>query len=115
MSQPIRITKLVPTGEWAKDAIGGMVDRAAGHDLVDVRTGTTVTQFNGEAGDFTAELSNGDKLDAGKAGVNVDERGIIAVDKQMRTNVPHIFAIGDLAGGLMAGIKLNFGLNPNVY
>ena len=49
--------------------------------------------------------ANGDKLDAGKAGVAVDERGIIAVDKQMRTNVPHIFAIGDLAGGPMLAHK----------
>lgn len=49
--------------------------------------------------------ANGDKLDADKAGVNVDEHGIIAVDKQMRTNVPHIFAIGDLAGGPMLAHK----------
>ncbi len=49
--------------------------------------------------------ANGDKLDAEKAGVNVDERGIINVDKQMRTNVPHIFAIGDLAGGPMLAHK----------
>ena len=44
-------------------------------------------------------------LDADKAGVNVDQRGIIAVDKQMRTNVPHIYAIGDLAGGPMLAHK----------
>ena len=49
--------------------------------------------------------ANGDKLDAEKAGVEVDDRGIIAVDKQMRTNVPHIFAIGDLAGGPMLAHK----------
>jgi dihydrolipoamide dehydrogenase len=49
--------------------------------------------------------ANGGQLDCGKAGVNVDERGIIAVDKQMRTNVPHIFAIGDLAGGPMLAHK----------
>jgi len=49
--------------------------------------------------------ANGDKLDAPKAGVRVDERGIIEVDKQMRTNVPHIFAIGDLAGGPMLAHK----------
>lgn len=49
--------------------------------------------------------ANGDKLDADKAGVKVDERGIIAVDKQMRTNVSHIFAIGDLAGGPMLAHK----------
>ncbi len=49
--------------------------------------------------------ANGDQLDADKAGVNVSERGIIEVDKQMRTNVPHIFAIGDLAGGPMLAHK----------
>lgn len=49
--------------------------------------------------------ANGDRLDADKAGVNVDERGIIRVDKQMRTNVPNIFAIGDLAGGPMLAHK----------
>jgi len=49
--------------------------------------------------------ANGDKLDAAKAGVAVDERGIIAVNKQMQTNVPHIFAIGDLAGGPMLAHK----------
>lgn len=49
--------------------------------------------------------ANGDKLNAQKAGVAVDERGIIAVDKHMQTNVPHIFAIGDLAGGPMLAHK----------
>jgi dihydrolipoamide dehydrogenase len=49
--------------------------------------------------------ANGDKLDADKAGVAVDQRGIIKVDKQMRTNVSHIFAIGDLAGGPMLAHK----------
>jgi dihydrolipoamide dehydrogenase len=49
--------------------------------------------------------ANGDKLDADKAGVKVGQDGIIAVDKQMRTNVPHIFAIGDLAGGPMLAHK----------
>jgi dihydrolipoamide dehydrogenase len=44
-------------------------------------------------------------LDAGKAGVRVDDRGFIAVDKQMRTNVPHIFAIGDLVGQPMLAHK----------
>lgn len=49
--------------------------------------------------------ANGDKLDAEKAGVSVDQRGIIAVDKQMKSNVDHIFAIGDLAGGPMLAHK----------
>ena len=49
--------------------------------------------------------ANGDKLDADKAGVIVDERGIIPVNKQQQTNVSHIFAIGDLAGGPMLAHK----------
>ncbi|TAK90975.1 MAG: dihydrolipoyl dehydrogenase [Burkholderiaceae bacterium] len=48
---------------------------------------------------------NGKKIGADKAGVAVDERGFIPVDKQMRTNVPHIFAIGDLVGQPMLAHK----------
>jgi dihydrolipoamide dehydrogenase len=48
---------------------------------------------------------NGNKIDAGKAGVRVSERGYIDVDAQMRTNVPHIFAIGDLVGQPMLAHK----------
>ncbi len=49
--------------------------------------------------------ANGDKLDAEKAGVLVNERGVIEVDKQMRTNVENIFAIGDLVPGPMLAHK----------
>jgi len=48
---------------------------------------------------------NGSLVAAEAAGVNVDERGFIAVDKQMKTNVPHIFAIGDLVGQPMLAHK----------
>lgn len=48
---------------------------------------------------------NGNKIDADKAGVNVDERGFIKVDQQMRTNVPHIYAIGDVVGNPMLAHK----------
>ena len=48
---------------------------------------------------------NGKLLDADKAGVNVDERGFIPVDKQMRTNISHIFAIGDIVGQPMLAHK----------
>lgn len=48
---------------------------------------------------------NGDKIAAEKAGVTVDARGFIAVDKQMRTNVSHIFAIGDVVGQPMLAHK----------
>ena len=49
--------------------------------------------------------ANGNAVDAAAAGVAVDQRGIIGVDKQMRTNVPHIFAIGDIAGAPMLAHK----------
>jgi dihydrolipoamide dehydrogenase len=48
---------------------------------------------------------NGDLIDAGKAGVFAGARGFIPVDKQMRTNVPHIFAIGDIVGQPMLAHK----------
>ena len=48
---------------------------------------------------------NGKKIAANQAGVVVDERGFIAVDSQMRTNVPHIFAIGDIVGQPMLAHK----------
>ena len=48
---------------------------------------------------------NGKKIDAGNAGVAVDDRGFIAVDQQMRSNVPHIFAIGDIVGQPMLAHK----------
>ncbi len=48
---------------------------------------------------------NGGKIGADAAGVQVTDRGFIPVDKQMRTNVPHIFAIGDLVGQPMLAHK----------
>lgn len=48
---------------------------------------------------------NGHLIDADKAGVNVTERGFIEVDNQMRTNVSHIFAIGDVVGNPMLAHK----------
>jgi dihydrolipoamide dehydrogenase len=48
---------------------------------------------------------NGRNIGAEKAGVNVNERGWIPVDAQMRTNVPHIFAIGDIVGEPMLAHK----------
>jgi len=48
---------------------------------------------------------NGKLISAESAGVNVDDYGFIATDKQMRTNVPHIFAIGDIVGQPMLAHK----------
>lgn len=48
---------------------------------------------------------NGDQIAVDKAGVKVDERGFIPTDKQMRTNVSHIYAIGDICGNPMLAHK----------
>lgn len=48
---------------------------------------------------------NGERIDADKAGIDVDEMGFIPVDKQQRTNVEHIFAIGDIVGQPMLAHK----------
>jgi len=50
-------------------------------------------------------VPNGKAIDAEAAGVTVNPRGFIPTDKQMRTNVPHIFAIGDIAGPPMLAHK----------
>jgi dihydrolipoamide dehydrogenase len=50
-------------------------------------------------------VPNGKRIGADKAGVVVNERGFIPVDIQMRTNVPHIFAIGDIVGQPMLAHK----------
>jgi dihydrolipoamide dehydrogenase len=50
-------------------------------------------------------VPNGRAIGADAAGVAVDERGFVSVDEQMRTNVPHIYAIGDIVGGPMLAHK----------
>src|SRR2546421_64605 len=50
-------------------------------------------------------VPNGKRIGADRAGIQVDERGFISVDSQMRTNVPHIYAIGDIARNPMLAHK----------
>jgi heterodisulfide reductase subunit A len=57
--------KLVPSGEWAKDAIGRMVKRVEDSKLVTVHRGTKVARLDGEHGSFTATLANGQTVQAG--------------------------------------------------
>ncbi|MEC3862797.1 FAD-dependent oxidoreductase [Mesobacterium sp. TK19101] len=57
--------RLVPSHEWAKDAIGGMVTRVADNPNVEVRTGATVKDFAGGPGAFRATLSDGSTVEAG--------------------------------------------------
>ena len=49
--------------------------------------------------------ANGNAINAAAAGIVVDKRGVVAVDKQMRTNLPHIFAVGDIVGAPMLAHK----------
>jgi dihydrolipoamide dehydrogenase len=83
---------------------------------VEARKDGVVVGFEGEqapAGPQTYDLvlvsvgrsPNGNKIGADKAGVAVTDRGFIPVDGQMRTNVPHIFAIGDIVGQPMLAHK----------
>lgn len=57
--------KLVPSGEWASDAIGGMVKRVAENRRIDVKLNATVKKFAGGPGDFRATLSDGGEVRAG--------------------------------------------------
>ncbi len=57
--------KLVPSGEWAKDAIGGMVRRVEDNSLIEVKKNVTVKSFSGGPGDFKATLSDGSTVEAG--------------------------------------------------
>jgi heterodisulfide reductase subunit A len=59
--------KLVPSGEWAKDAIGGMVRRVEQSPSILIKRNTTVSQFEGEPGDFRATLSDGSSVEAAAA------------------------------------------------
>ena len=82
---------------------------------VEATPGGLVATFEGSDGTTTDTFDrllvavgrkpNGKIIAVEKAGVTVDERGFIAVDKQMRTNVPHIFAIGDIVGQPMLAHK----------
>ena len=51
--------KLVPSGEWAKDAIGGMVQRIQKRPDIAIKASTTIDRFDGSPGNFTATLSDG--------------------------------------------------------
>lgn len=59
--------KLVPTGEWAKDAIGTMVERVTVNENIDIRTDMHVKAFEGEPGKFSVTLADDSKVDAGAA------------------------------------------------
>jgi len=59
--------KLVPSGRWANEAIGGMVSRVQDDKLISIKTNTTVTSFDGQPNDFTAKFSDGSSIDCASA------------------------------------------------
>jgi dihydrolipoyl dehydrogenase len=83
-----KTTKAEATKEGIRVSIEGQESKT--YDLVLVSVG---------------RVPNGEKIGAEKAGVSVNGRGFIPVDTQMRTNVPHIYAIGDVAGNPMLAHK----------
>ena len=95
----------------------GLAGIMAGTRVLKIEAGASelTVYFEGESAPATAAYDrvlvavgrrpNGDRIGAEKAGVTVDARGFIIVDKQMRTNVPHIFAIGDVVGQPMLAHK----------
>jgi heterodisulfide reductase subunit A len=57
--------RLIPSGDWARDAIGGMVKRVEGNPRIDIRRSTTVKAVTGAAGGFAVTLSDDKTLEAG--------------------------------------------------
>lgn len=75
------------------------------HVTLEAKDNTTQTRKFDQILVAVGRRPNGHKIGAEKAGVQVDERGFIHVDNQMRTNVSHIFAIGDIVGQPMLAHK----------
>lgn len=87
-----KVTKV----EAKKDAI---------HVTMEDKTGKLITEPYDAVLVAIGRAPNGKLLDAEKAGINITDRGFIEVDKQLRTNVPHIYAIGDIVGQPMLAHK----------
>ena len=85
---------------------------------VEAAASALTAKFDGEGAPASAEFDrvlvcvgrrpNGDAIGADQAGIRVTERGFIEVDGQMRTNVAHIFAIGDIVGQPMLAHKASY-------
>ncbi len=82
-----------------------MKPAAAGIEVTFDKAGKGETRSYGKVLVAVGRRPNGRLIGADKAGVAVDERGFIAVDRQLRTNVAHIFAIGDIVGQPMLAHK----------
>jgi len=85
--------------------VAGLKPTDAGIEVTFDKGGAIETRIYDKVLVAVGRTPNGRRIDAEKAGVTVDERGFIPVDRQMRTNVPHIFAIGDIVGQPMLAHK----------
>ncbi len=74
-------------------------------EIENVKTGEKTTEVFDRVLVAVGRRPRTDGLNADRAGVTVSERGFIAADKQQRTGVPHIYAIGDVAGNPMLAHK----------
>ncbi|OCG23443.1 dihydrolipoyl dehydrogenase [Gilliamella sp. wkB108] len=92
----LRLETKVTTVEAKHDAI---------YVTMEKKDGTTETHMYDAVLVAIGRTPNGKLISAEKAGVTVTDRGFIEVDKQMRTNVPHIYAIGDIVGQPMLAHK----------
>jgi dihydrolipoamide dehydrogenase len=85
-----KTAKVEATAQGLKATFEGAKSESQLYDMILVSVGRT---------------PNGRKIGAERAGITVDERGFIPVDSQMRTNIAHIYAIGDIAGNPMLAHK----------
>jgi dihydrolipoamide dehydrogenase len=88
-----------------KTKVSKIIAKKAGLEVSFEAEPAVATQTYGKVLVAVGRSPNGRRIGAEAAGVLVNERGFIPVDHQMRTNVPHIFAIGDIAGPPMLAHK----------
>lgn len=103
--EKIMLSTKVSKIEAKKDGIHVSFEGADAPVVAEGAGNRTATQVYDRVLVSIGRRPNGKNIGAENAGVAVDDRGFIAVDKQMRTNVPHIFAIGDIVGQPMLAHK----------
>ena len=110
-----QMTQLVKKGLKKKGV--EIVTKASAKGVVETETGVSVTyEAGGEEKTIDADYvlvtvgrrPNTDEMGLESTGINIGERGLIEVDKQCRTNVPSIYAIGDVVPGLQLAHKASY-------
>jgi dihydrolipoamide dehydrogenase len=110
-----QMTQMVKKGFKKKGV--EIVTKASAKGVVETDSGVTVTyEVGGEEKTIEADYvlvtvgrrPNTDEMGLESTGINISERGLIEVDKQCRTNVPSIYAIGDVVPGLQLAHKASY-------